>query len=50
MPVRVILSVGPADPDIQALGNIPSNFIVRPFVPLLDVLRRADGLFQPMAE
>jgi MGT family glycosyltransferase len=44
MRVRVILSVGP-ESDIHALGNIPSNFIVRPFVPQLDVLRRAAVFF-----
>jgi MGT family glycosyltransferase len=40
MPTQFILSVG-KQTDIQALGTIPSNFVVRPFVPQLDVLQRA---------
>ncbi|WP_162909269.1 macrolide family glycosyltransferase [Aggregatilinea lenta] len=39
-PVQVVLSVGPAT-DIPALGAIPANFIVRPVVPQLEILRRA---------
>lgn len=37
----VILSVG-TKTDIAALGNIPDNFIVRNFVPQLEVLKKAD--------
>ena len=44
MRVRAILSVGPQT-DLQGLRNILSNFIVRPFVPQLDVLRRATVFF-----
>jgi hypothetical protein len=40
MPARFVLSVGKGT-DIQALGAIPSNFIVRQFVPQLEVLQRA---------
>src|ERR1700730_2968311 len=39
MQVRVILSVGPQT-DLHALGKVPPNFIVRPFVPQFDVPRR----------
>jgi MGT family glycosyltransferase len=37
---RVVLSVG-SRTDLGAIGAIPGNFIVRPFVPQLAVLRRA---------
>jgi MGT family glycosyltransferase len=37
---RVILSVG-SKVDIASLGAIPNNFIVKPFVPQLQVLQRA---------
>ncbi|ANS76512.1 glycosyl transferase family 1 [Paenibacillus yonginensis] len=39
----VILSVG-RQTEIAALGSLPANFIVRPYVPQLEVLQRA-GLF-----
>ncbi len=38
---QVILSVGRRT-DIAALGDVPENFIVRGFVPQLDVLQRSD--------
>jgi len=37
---RFVLSVG-RQADSQSLGQIPKNFIVRPFVPQLEVLRHA---------
>ncbi|HEY1389584.1 MAG TPA: macrolide family glycosyltransferase [Ktedonobacterales bacterium] len=37
---RVVLSIGDKT-DLRHLGAIPDNFIVRPFVPQLQVLRRA---------
>jgi hypothetical protein len=40
-PAQFILSAG-RDTDIEALGAIPSNFIVRPSVPQLEVLQHAD--------
>ena len=40
MPAQFILSVG-KQTDIQALGKMPANFIVRSSVPQLDVLQRA---------
>jgi MGT family glycosyltransferase len=40
MPAQFILSVG-KQTDIQALGKIPPNFIVRPSVPQLGVLQHA---------
>ena len=40
-PYRVVLSVGPST-DMTLLGTIPSNVIVRPAVPQLEVLRRTD--------
>jgi MGT family glycosyltransferase len=40
MPAQFVLSVG-KQTDIQALGKIPANFVVRPSVPQLDVLQRA---------
>ena len=40
LPAQFILSVG-KQTDLQALGTIPSNFIVRQSVPQLDVLKRA---------
>jgi MGT family glycosyltransferase len=40
-PAQFILSVGKKT-DIAALGQIPPNFIVRNFVPQLDVLQKAD--------
>lgn len=40
LPARFILSVG-KQTDIAALGRIPSNFVVRPFVPQLEVLQQA---------
>lgn len=39
-PAHFILSVG-KQMDIGALGKIPANFTVRPFVPQLEVLQRA---------
>ena len=41
-PAQFILSVG-KHTDIAALGEIPANFIVRPSVPQLAVLERADA-------
>ncbi len=40
-PAQFILSAGKRT-DIKALGNIPLNFIVRNFVPQLDILQLAD--------
>jgi MGT family glycosyltransferase len=40
-PAQFVLSVG-RQLDLGALGAIPSNFIVRPSVPQLDVLQRTD--------
>jgi MGT family glycosyltransferase len=40
VPAQFILSVG-KQTDMQALGTIPANFIVRASVPQLDVLQRA---------
>lgn len=40
-PAQVILSVG-RQTDIAALGTVPQNFIVRNFVPQLEVLQRAN--------
>ncbi|HEY3058799.1 MAG TPA: macrolide family glycosyltransferase [Chloroflexota bacterium] len=40
MPARFLLAVG-AQTDVQALGPIPSNFVVRASVPQLEVLRHA---------
>ena len=40
MPPRFVLSVG-NQTDIQGLGPVPSNFIVRPSVPQLELLRHA---------
>ena len=40
VPAQFILSVG-KQTDIQALGKMPANFIVRSSVPQLDVLQRA---------
>jgi MGT family glycosyltransferase len=40
MPPRFVLSVG-NETDIQGLGPVPSNFIVRPSVPQLELLRHA---------
>jgi MGT family glycosyltransferase len=39
--VRVVLSAG-ADTDLASLGAIPENFIVRNYVPQLQILKRAD--------
>lgn len=41
-PAQFVLSVG-KHTDIKALGAIPSNFIVRPTVPQLEVLQHADA-------
>lgn len=40
MPYQVIMSVGEKI-EIDALGEIPANFIVRPFVPQVEILQRA---------
>ena len=40
-PAQFILSAGPRT-DMQALGEIPENFIVRPFVPQLELLPKMD--------
>lgn len=40
-PAQFILSVGRQTP-MERLGAIPDNFIVRPFVPQLEVLQRSD--------
>ncbi|MEQ8672294.1 MAG: glycosyltransferase [Aggregatilineales bacterium] len=39
-PYQVVMSVG-KNTDISALGTLPANFIVRGFVPQLDILARA---------
>jgi len=39
---QFILSIG-RDTDVAALGPIPPNFIVRPHVPQIEVLERADA-------
>lgn len=41
-PAQFILSAG-KHTDLTALGTIPQNFIVRPFVPQLEILKRADA-------
>lgn len=41
-PAQFVLSVG-KNTDIGQLGNIPSNFIVRQYVPQLSILQRADA-------
>lgn len=41
-PAQFILSAG-KETDIEALGTIPANFIVRPSVPQLEVLERASA-------
>lgn len=41
-PAQFVLSVG-QNSDISALGDIPENFIVKNYVPQLDVLQRADA-------
>ncbi|HTK10315.1 MAG TPA: macrolide family glycosyltransferase [Ktedonobacteraceae bacterium] len=38
-PLQVILACG-SNVDIDSLGEIPANFLVRPYVPQLDVLRQ----------
>lgn len=38
---RVLISIGPRT-DPAALGAVPGNVVLRPFVPQLDVLERAD--------
>jgi MGT family glycosyltransferase len=40
-PAQFVLAVGKST-NIAELGAIPSNFIVRPFVPQLEILQRAD--------
>lgn len=40
-PAQFILSIGKGT-KVEQLGKIPSNFIVRPFVPQLEILQRAD--------
>jgi MGT family glycosyltransferase len=40
-PASIILSVG-RDTDLTSLGEIPPNFLVRPYVPQLAVVERAD--------
>ncbi|MED4402046.1 macrolide family glycosyltransferase [Metabacillus fastidiosus] len=40
-PGKVVLSIGKRT-DINLLGNIPENFIVKPYVPQLEVLKQAD--------
>lgn len=39
---QVVLSIGKRI-DAASLGSIPANFIVRPYVPQLDILQRADA-------
>lgn len=41
-PAQFILSAG-KNTDISQLGNIPSNFIVRSYVPQLEILQRVDA-------
>ncbi|MBC7811905.1 MAG: glycosyl transferase [Burkholderiales bacterium] len=41
-PAQFILSVG-KNTDIAQLGEIPANFIVRPYVPQLEILQRVDA-------
>lgn len=41
-PAQFVLSVG-QNTDISALGDIPANFIVKNYVPQLDILQRADA-------
>ena len=41
MDVKIIMSVG-KNTDISAIKSIPSNFIVRDYVPQLEVLKRVD--------
>jgi len=41
-PAQFILSVG-KNTEIERLGDVPANFIVRPYVPQLEVLQRADA-------
>lgn len=41
-PAQFVVSVG-KQTDMSALGKIPPNFIVRPSVPQLDILQRADA-------
>lgn len=42
MPAQFVLSVG-QHTDIKQLGDIPANFIVRNYVPQLEILQRADA-------
>ena len=39
--ILVVMSLGP-NIDIKELGDIPENFIIRKFIPQLDVLKKAD--------
>ena len=39
-PYKVVLSVGKSI-DIESIGDMPSNFIVRPHVPQLEILKRS---------
>jgi MGT family glycosyltransferase len=39
--VRLVLSAG-ADTDLDSLGTIPQNFLVRNYVPQLEILKQAD--------
>jgi MGT family glycosyltransferase len=41
-PAQFILSVG-KNTDLSALGHIPPNFIVQPYMPQLEILQRADA-------
>jgi MGT family glycosyltransferase len=41
-PFQVVMSIG-GTVDLQALGPIPANFIVQPYVPQLEVLARASA-------
>ena len=38
---RIVLSTG-ADMDLDSLGTVPENFVVRSYVPQLEILKRAD--------